>query len=277
MEELLKKEYMHWGTNNLKEELWLDISHDRFHSNNIKPRGGLWCSRFDYGLGDWIDYIKRNNCEWDEFLGRKKCCLVKFKENARLARIETKEDYLHLYDLGYIKDLSEPETITINHRKAEIKYTLDYDKLRKDFDLIYINPYLSPELELYRVHSILVFNSNAIEYYKPVEVDYYDEEIITEEDKKYIEKPNEDYYKFLNYIKNLFNNLNYNDNFLDDLIKFKNELIAYLKEHFNELGYNIGNDVDINLLIENTINNIYYKKEEEYKNYVLHNKKNIVE
>ena len=277
MEEVLKREYIHWGTDNLKEELWLNISHDRFHSNNVKPRGGLWCSRFGFGLGDWIDYIKRNNYMWDEFLGRKKCCLVKFKENARLAKIDTKEDYLRLYELGYIKDLSETETITINHRKAEIRYTLDYDKLCKDFDLIYINPYLSNELELYRVPSILVFNSNAIEYYKPIQVDYYDEEIIEEGEKKFIQKPNEDYYKFINYINEIFNKLNYSDNFLEELELLKDKLSECIKENFSELGFNIGNEVDINLLIENTISNIYYKKEEEYKSYILQNRKNIVE
>lgn len=277
MEELLKKEYIHWGTSDLKEELWLNISHDRFHSNNIKPRGGLWCSRFSFGLGDWIDYIKRNNYEWEEFLGRKTCCLVKFKESARLAKIDTKEDYLNLYSLGYIIDLNDSETITINHQKTEIKYTLDYDKLCKDFDLIYINPYLANELALYRVPSVLVFNSKAIEYYKPIQVDYYNEEIINEGEKKFIQKPNEDYYKFINYITESFNNINYGDNYLEDLLKFKDDLIRYVKEHFTEFGFNIGNDININLLIENTINNIYYKKEEDYKNYILQNKKNIVE
>lgn len=277
MEELLKQEYIHWGTSELKEELWLNLSHDRFHSNNVKPRGGLWCSRFNFGLGDWIDYIKRNNYMWDEFLGRKTCCLVKFKENARFAKIETKEDYLKLYELGYINDLSESEMITINHKKTEVKYTLDYDKLCKDFDLIYLNPYLSNELALYRVPSVLVFNSNAIEYYKPIQVDYYNEEIINVGEKKYIQKPNEDYYKFVNYISETFNSLDYSDKFLDDLVKFKDDLISYVKEHFSEFGFHIGNDVDTNLLIENTINNIYYKKEEEYKSYILQNKKNIVE
>lgn len=265
MDNILKKEYIHLGTDNIKKELWLDRSIDLFHEYNIKPTGGLWCSELRYGLGDWIEYLKdASPYNFDYVVADKKCSLVKFKENSRLATIKDKSDYEHLIKCGYVKKLNKPYTITINHYDVTIDNIIDYDKFLKDIDLLYVNPNVSNELLLYRVTTLLCLNPNSIEYFKPLSVDYNYGTIDKVFDKKYVTKPNEDYYNFLKYIKEIFYNLS-KDSTLDYLYKLHNELIELLSSDHKIKNFKLPTDINYKLLIENNVRNLIEEKRKVLK------------
>lgn len=265
MDNILKKEYIHLGTDNIKEELWLDRSIDLFHEYNIKPTGGLWCSELRYGLGDWIEYLKYTSpYNFDYVVAHKKCSLVKFKENSRLATIKDKSDYEHLIKCRYVKKLDEPYTITINHHEVIIDNIIYYDKLLKDVDLLYVNPLLSNELLLYRITTLLCLNPHSIEYFKPLSVDYNYGTIDKVFDKKYVTKPNEDYYNFLKYVREIFNILS-KDSTLNDLYNLQNKLIELLSNDPKVKNFKLPTDINYDLLIENNVRNLIEEKRKVLK------------
>lgn len=265
MDSILKKEYIHLGTDNIKEELWLDRSIDLFHEYNIKPTGGLWCSELRYGLGDWIEYLRDTSpYNFDYVVAHKKCSLVKFKENSKLTRIKDKSDYEHLIKCGYVKKLDEPYYFKMNHYDISIQNIIDYDKLLKDVDLLYVNPLLSKELLLYRITTLLCLNPHSIEYFKPLSVDYNYGTIDKVFDKKYVTKPNEDYYNFLKYIRVIFNNLSKNST-LDDLYNLQNKLIELLSIDPKIKSFKLRNDINYDLLIENNVRNLIEEKRKVLK------------
>lgn len=265
MDNILKKEYIHLGTDNIKEELWLDRSIDLFHEYNIKPTGGLWCSELRYGLGDWIEYLRDTSpYNFDYVVAHKKCSLVKFKENSKLARIKDKSDYEHLIKCGYVKKLDEPYSFKMNHYDISIQNIIDYDKLLKDIDLLYVNPNVSNELLLYRITTLLCLNPHSIEYFKPISVDYNYGTIDKVFDKKYVTKPNEDYYNFLKYIREIFNDLS-KDCTLDDLYNLQNKLIELLSIDPKIKNFKLHNDINYDLLIENNVRNLIEEKRKVLK------------
>ena len=65
MKDLLKKEYLHLGTDHIYKELWQNIQMDQLYQLS-KPYGGLWTShtRFQNNrLCDWIDYLADDEYE----------------------------------------------------------------------------------------------------------------------------------------------------------------------------------------------------------------------
>ena len=88
MENLLKKEYLHLGTDHIYKELWQNIQMDQIYPLS-KPYGGIWAShtRFDDNrICDWIDYLADDDYELER-LKYQKSCLIKFKENIRFLQV----------------------------------------------------------------------------------------------------------------------------------------------------------------------------------------------
>ena len=258
MVNLLDKEYFHLGTDNIKKELWIDLYDDQFHKNNIKPGGGLWCSSQNNALCDWVTYLKvAAGHNYDVIVAGKKCSLIKFKNNIRFLRIENENDLKNLIDSGLLIKLDEPEYVTVYHSKERIDFVLDYDSIKQYYDLIYINEGLSNSFKLYRINTMLALNPNAIEYYKPLDVDLYYETIDKVFDKKYIKEPCEDYYKFLEYLNYLFKTESIDS--AETLYRTKEKIIEFVKNDIDKQPFKL-EDINKDLLIENNIKNIYFKE-----------------
>ena len=97
MENLLKKEYLHLGTDHIYKELWQNIQMDQIYPLS-KPYGGIWAShtRFDDNrICDWIDYLADDDYELER-LKYQKSCLIKFKENIRFLQVNDSNDFKNL-------------------------------------------------------------------------------------------------------------------------------------------------------------------------------------
>lgn len=254
MESLLKQEYFHAGTDHIYKELWLNIQMEQIHQFS-KPYGGLWTShlRIDSNrICDWIDYLDEQNKIQLEHLSYKKSCLVKFKENTKFLDIQTINDFKNLKDSGFIKNIQNPNFSEL----------LDYEKIADYYDLLYVKFGIHPSFKNFSINTMLALNIDSIEYYKPITVDYTNQKITSIGSKKQIAEPNENYYQLVDYITELFNDMeidyiNYNE-YVNTLYHNIQKIINMIKEVNPEL--NIQKDINANFLIKTIVQNIYREK-----------------
>jgi len=259
--ELLDIEFFHYGSSELSKELWLYPQMDQIYTNYIKPYGGLWTSHQNkYTLSDWLSYKEESeNSDEIESIQYLNSCLVKFKEDSKLLTIENENDYKNLKDSGFIKPLDKPITINSWYCPRTINELLDYEKICKYYELLYVNNDAHRNLSNFSVKTMYALSPNAIDYYKPLNVDYNEYKIIEIKDKIYIKEPNKDYYQFIHYVKTLFNDFN-EDNYFVYIKKLHNEMnnvIKYLKDNINSIEYK---DINKYYLIETVVRNIYREK-----------------
>ena len=112
------KKYIHYGSEEFKDSLWIDITNDW-----VKPRGGLWASPID-GDRTWKD--------WNEYE-----CFVEC-DDACSFRFSIKPGYKVLY-LKSFEDFKEIESYVIkgdvnnlNDRCCFEFIHLDFEKLLRD-------------------------------------------------------------------------------------------------------------------------------------------------
>ena len=146
MENLLKKEYLHLGTDHIYKELWQNIQMDQIYPLS-KPYGGIWAShtRFDDNrICDWIDYLADDDYELER-LKYQKSCLIKFKENIRFLQVNDSNDFKNLKESGFTKSVTS-KLIDLNYNVEDIPY---YEKISEFYDLLYVNPNANPSLKKY--------------------------------------------------------------------------------------------------------------------------------
>lgn len=261
MQPLLKEEYFHIGTDIIKKELWLYPQMDQIYKDYIKPYGGLWSShRNNDTLCDWLEYKEEKNKI--EELYHLKSSLIKFKENSKLLPINTNNDYLNLKDSGFIKILESPIIIDKWYYKLIINELIDYEKICNYYDLLYVNDMAHTNLRNYSIKTMYALSPECIEYYKPLKVDYKNHKILETKNKIYIEEPNNNYYKFIDYVKTLFNDINENnyEKFIIKLHEESKKIIKYLNENNNIIDIYEQYNINKILLIETVVKNIYREK-----------------
>lgn len=254
MDSLLKQEYFHAGTDHIYKELWLNIQMEQIHQFS-KPYGGLWTShlRVDSNrICDWIDYLDEENNIELERLSYKKSCLIKFKENVKFLNIQTANDFKNLKDSGFVKNIQNPNFSEL----------LDYEKIADYYDLLYVKFSTHPSFKSFSINTMLALNIDSIEYYKPITVDYINQKITSVDSKKQITEPNENFYQLVNFITQIFNNMemdytNYNE-YVNVLYHNIQKTINIVKETYPKL--NIKKDININFLIKTIVQNIYREK-----------------
>jgi len=262
MNTLLNEEYVHIGTDTIKKELWLYPQMEQIYKDYIKPYGGLWTSHQNNDtLCDWLEYKEEENKL--EELYHLKSCLIKFKEKTKLLIINSNNDYKNLKDSGFIKILEIPIIIDKWYYKLIINELIDYEKICNYYDLLYINDMAHNNLRNYSIKTMYTLNPDCIDYYKPLIVDYKNHQILKTLNKIYIEEPNQEYYKFIEYVKTLFNTINENNYeiYIKKLYEESKSIIKYLKENDN----NINNS----LIIETVVRNIYREKYLEKQKKIL--------
>lgn len=262
MENILNKEYFHFGTNNIRKELWLNLYMQKEFTNYSKPLGGLWCSKQnDYNFCEWLIY-KEDTIphDYEIYVGDQKSCLVKFKNDSKILSISNTNDYKNLKDSGMVVKLDEPIQIYGLYDYMIVEELPNYEKIKEFYDLLYVNPHSDKSLYQYSVDTILAIKSTSVEYYKPLECDYYGRKITSIGNKEQIKDVNKEYLELLKYLKELLTNTNsYNfKEILDSLIN--NENILKL------LPDNIDKKHALGVAIINT-----YNKIQDEKKLVLHN------
>ena len=274
MNNLLEKEYFHFGTDKIKRELWLNLYMQTKYSNYSKPIGGLWCSKQNkYILCDWLLYIEdmrksRQDHNYDDYVRNKKSSLIKFKEDAKLLTISNKNDFKNLKDSGLIKKLKEPIRIFDIFDFIYITEIPDYEKIKKLYDLLYVDTFTDKSLYQYSVNTMLAINPDAIEYYKPLKCDYTERRIIEIGDKYTIGKLSNDYSLLLKHIKEIIISKAkyFNDN---DLYEMRKELLKLLLNDKNIIKL-IPSDIDKDHALKVAIVNAYNEIQDE-KKLILHN------
>lgn len=274
MEKLLEEEFFHFGSNNILKELWLNIQTCQSGTNYIKPYGGIWTSHTNnYSICDWLEYKEEKDpMNFDIYVGQKPSCLVKFKDDSKLLKIENNNDFKNLKDSGYTKKLETP--IEINRYTFYTKIIdeiIDYDKIANEFDLLYVSNIYDDYFRNYSVISMLGLNPESIEYYKSVEADYINHQIIKVGEKQYVAEPTQEYSDLINKIRALFTNIDYKN--YDDYILKLSIMKKELEEKTIEL-IRLSNIKRIqginNLLIAKTIlGNIYKEKYSEVQKKLL--------
>jgi len=236
MNDLLKEEYFHLGTDHINLELWNKIYMDHIKNNYIKPIGGLWSSHLnDFYISDWLEYMLHHANDYQkERLYYAKACLVKFKEDSKLLTIETNNDYKNLKDSGYTQNLSNPIPVNNYGKKILINEILDYDKIFRDFNLLYIFPLANESLHNYSVNTMFALKPEIIDYYKPIEFDINERKITCIGDKKEIEEISYEYKELYDYIKTIFNEYKKSIIYINEE-QYINELYKLIERIVNEL------------------------------------------
>lgn len=270
METILDKEYFHFGTKDIRKELWLNLYMQRKYTNYSKPLGGLWCSKQnEYTLSEWLMYIEdlsetREGYNYDDYVHGKDSSLVKFKPTSKLLEIKNSNDFKNLEDSGYMKTLKEPISIYNRIDYMYIYKIPDYEKIKTIYDLLYINSYADKSLYQYSVDTLLAINPNSIEYFKPLICDYTNKKIISIGDKQNIKEMNSSYLVLLKYIKELVKK-----EFNDDLYVMRNKLFKLLLNDKNITNL-IPNNIDKSHALGVAITNSYNELQDE-KKLILHN------
>lgn len=273
MENMLDKEYFHFGNNKIRLELWLNLYMQKKYNNYAKPLGGLWCSmQNDYILCDWLLYIEEMSqygyiYSYEDYVYDKNSSLIKFKNNSKILSINDKNDFKNLKDSGLTLKLDEPMRISNEVNFIYFQELPDYEKLKKMYDLLYVNPYADDSLNQYSINTMLVINPDAIEYYKPLKCDYYNRKIIDIGKKQTISNLSSEYIQLLKYIKNLI--IIKTKQFDKDLYELKKELITHLMSNKNITNL-IPNDIDKKQALGVAIINMYNEIQDE-KKLILHN------
>ena len=257
MKDLLKKEYLHLGTDHIYKELWQNIQMDQLYQLS-KPYGGLWTShtRFQNNrLCDWIDYLADDEYELER-LKYQKSCLVKFKENIRFLEIKNNNDFKNLEESGLIKKV----TTKLEDLNYTVRKMPNYEKISELYDLLYIDFDAHPSLKNYCFNTMLALNPEAIEYYAPVSIDIDAQKITKREEKKKITEPDQKYYELVKHLNNTFKDIEFNGNYQEYILKlnsFKNDLLNVLK---TDIKGKYLDDVNTNILIDTIIQNLYREK-----------------
>lgn len=259
----LTKEYFHVGTDHIYKELWLDIQMDQRHQL-LKPYGGLWTSKLRTNcnrLCDWIDYLEEDNPTELERISYKKSCLVKFKENIKFLKIKDNNDFKNLKDSGFTIDIS-------NQPINNITELLNYEKISDYFDLLYIDFFAHPSFNKFCVDTMLALKPDAIEYYKPIIVDYSNQQIKTVSNKKYITELNNSYYELLYYIDCIFDDIPFDgdyEKYITKLYNYKSKLIDIVKNNIS--NFDLPNEI-LNQTATTIIENLYrehYREKQKIK------------
>lgn len=263
MGKLLQEEFFHLGTDKIFIEQWLNIQMDQIYKNCIKPYGGLWTSHQNpFSLCDWLEHKQQiepfNRFDY-YFISS---CLIKFKENAKLLQINNENDYKNLKESGYIITLKDPIILDKGYYKKVLNELLDYEKISDFYDLLYVNNQVDVSLQNYSVKTMLALNPNSIEYYKPLVVDYENNRIIETKKKEYIKKPDDSFYKFIDYVRSLFYDIDEStyDEYIKKLYSLTKNIIKKINSEINNMNLNLPNYIDINQLIDSAVKNMYREK-----------------
>ena len=269
MNNLLDNEYLHNGTSIIYKELWSKIRMLPLDSQYIKPIGGFWTIPYYQNYSEWIDYLFYHKKEEYYEAIKNDNLLIKLNNNSKLLTISDSNDFKNLRDSKLTLKLNTPIHILNYFDYVNIYEIPDYEKISELYDAVYVKPCSDQSLLPYSVSTMLITNPNAIDYFKPIKIDYYEEDASIYSTVKSIGEPQkiqdleENYIRLVEIIKNdLLKMITSNNKVCID------ELETTLKNKYinNEDTMNlIRKDIDKLHAIRTIINNLMVdiKKEEK--------------
>ncbi len=171
-EAIFEKEWVHVGNDHIDPDLFKTPKND---DTNKPDTGVLWLSERDKDRCRWFTVMEspyqfyfREKMMKGFKNSKYKCCIVKLSDEANILNINSKEQLDKINK--YLK------------KSDKYKYCLDYSKLSNDYDGIFINYLIDDSFKYFGVDSLIIFNPNIIESYKPASVNckIFDEEEFTE-------------------------------------------------------------------------------------------------
>ena len=157
--------YLSVGTNNLSTNLFLDIK----NTENIKPIGGLWATiqKMEFiHYNEWVDHL----CSNPYIL-----FFHKFDNPYRIPAV-----YITLKNSANIFILDSDEKIKFLKEKYPFNDWIDFEKLSRDYDGIFIDltninkgkhQKKDAIIKNFSVNTLILFNLSCIDFYKQAEVD----------------------------------------------------------------------------------------------------------
>lgn len=231
--------YLSIGTNNLSSDLFLEIK----NSNGVKPIGGLWATIYDNrysNYNEWVEYL----CYHPHIL-----FYHQFNDPYLLPAI-----YFTLKDNSTIFVIDSIEKINYLKSKYPHNNWIDYEKISKDFDGIFVDINALRRIDLHRfqniidsfsVSTLVLFNLNCIKYYQKASIDltgtdfenpyeFSEYKITIEKEKKEIDTPCYEVQSLIKIIKEYIidNNIEINYENCEIINKiFQNTINEALKFH----------------------------------------------
>lgn len=152
------------------------IDPDKFRTiKNIptrnKPKGGLWTSPEDSEWG-WKDFVINEKFQESKYLG--KVTLITLKSDAKIYKIQNKEDYLKCP----LRDREMDISFELDAIYSKLQY-IDFEKLSEEYDALWVTKEVLNVLGTFGVlddfslgplygwdvETVLLFNLNCIESY----------------------------------------------------------------------------------------------------------------
>ena len=158
--------YLTVGTREITEELFKEV--EDTDKDNIKPRGGLWLTKYDQLYGDyneWVDYMisdpvtlyykSRNFSMW-----KQPCSLVTLSDTANIYQLNSQESFDYLKS-NYPLDNGKFSYEAISHIYDGI--FVDLLGLLRNIE----DANLRSRLLKFGVNTLMLFNLKCIDYYQP--------------------------------------------------------------------------------------------------------------
>ena len=206
----MNKCYLTVGTSNIKSELMRKISDVSLTNSHAKPNGGLWLTDYNLkyqNINSWMDNItsfsRIDTLYNTKYYGR----------NILSAAVVMLKDDANIFVLDSEKKLNE---LMLKYPHNEALFS--YEAIAKDYDGIYVNclgipqKYYSAFLS-FDVPSLILFNTNPIDYYKEAKIKIHslerlygdfilpaDYTIEVSDEKKYINNADEKYERMVDEI-----------------------------------------------------------------------------
>lgn len=256
MENLLNQIFITVDTEVIRDELMIPVQRPQ-DTYTFKPRKGLWATIYrgeDGNVCDWLNFLQNNEAYKKMIF--KKAAIFKLKNSANICVIRTKEDVERLS----IQYPSLHHKLSFYKKKLLLKcFPINYETLLDDYDGVYIDLEQLPkemlredrEFYAFDVSSLILSNTNCIEYYQSVELGDTEDLKFTSTiigEPKCIEPRYGQFDEILSLIRLLAIEEISNSRYLSDSPEYF--------EYWKRLEY----------IIEGSRNEIYYKNEKEFQN-----------
>ena len=256
--DLLDKHFISVGTLDIRDELMIPVQRT-FDPSSFKPKKGLWATIYRGENGnvcEWLNLLQSNAYYRSFYYSQ--AVVFKLKSTSKICVIDS-EEKIKMLSLKYS---SLHHLIHyINQGIEAKKYPINYEKLLDDYDAAYINLDSLPktmleyggEFEGYDVNTLLLSNTNCIDYYMSVklrrDMDYNYESTIIGDRKEVLPRNSEFDYLFeevKNHVIRFLPTTNtYSSDFYNDYFERLNENVENLTweklSKFEDLYWKLNN------------------------------------
>ena len=230
---MAKQEYIMVGTKTVSKEVFRSVLRPVDNYNFI-PNGGFWACEYNkLHISDWFEYLISAAQELIAYKDITSGILFTLKDDAKILTINSIEALRSIID----KYPSYHHLLNYYGIVTDLQQSINFELLSKDYDGIFVNyanlvyPQKTVIFDSWTVSTLLLFNLDAIESYKKVNINfllpdsyfYY----LLEEDKEVCHVEEESIYhkELSDHIRVLFNELASSKNIFSDYDEYFSHLV----------------------------------------------------